>query len=78
MAQPPADNISRLLVEMATQLEAATALALCLGARPIDDCEMIRQIEAAAGAAGAALGVNAVPLPAPGSPSRTSSVPPSD
>jgi hypothetical protein len=70
MAQPPADNISRLLAEMAAQLEAATALALRLDGRPIDDREMIRQIEAAGRAARAALGVNAVPLPAPGSPSK--------
>jgi hypothetical protein len=44
MAQPPTDNISRLLAEMAAQLEAATALALRLDARLIDDREIIWKI----------------------------------
>jgi hypothetical protein len=78
MAAPPPDQLPRLLAEMMAQLEVATALALRLDARPFDDREMIRQIEAAGRAARAALGVNAVPLPAPGSPSSTSSDPPSD
>ncbi len=78
MAAPPPDQLPRMLAEMRAQLEVATALALRLDARPFDDREMIRQIEAAGRAARAALVVNAVPLPAPGSPSSTSSDPPSD
>ncbi len=79
MAQPPADKISMLLAEMADQLEAARALAVRLDARPmVDEYEIIRQIEAAARTARAAISANAAPHPDPGSPASISSQPPSD